>query len=95
MAEALAAGVQVVASTEVGAIENVDRSVAAALEPGDIAGMTTAITAMIDSSRAHPQQTQARARAEAARLFAPERVCGEISLALERLVASENGTPGR
>jgi glycosyltransferase involved in cell wall biosynthesis len=89
VAEALAAGVPVVASTEVGAIERVDRSVAATFEPGDIAGMTTAITAMIDRSRANPQQTREQARAEAARLFAPERVCGEISRALERLVAAK------
>jgi glycosyltransferase involved in cell wall biosynthesis len=91
VAEALAAGVPVVASTEVGAVERVDPSVAATFEPGDIAGMATAITATIDRSRTSLAQTQSQARAEAARLFAPERVCGEISLALERLVGDRRG----
>ena len=41
-AEALASGVPVVATTEVGAIEGVDRSVVSAVEPGDVDGMATA-----------------------------------------------------
>jgi glycosyltransferase involved in cell wall biosynthesis len=90
VAEALAAGVPVVASTEVGAIEGVDGSVAAAVAPGDVDGLTSAIIATIGQSRSRPLQTQSKARAEAARLFAPERVCSEISLALERLIASGN-----
>jgi glycosyltransferase involved in cell wall biosynthesis len=85
VAEALAAGVPVVATTEVGAIEQVDRSVAAAVAPGDVEGMATAIAAMIDSLRANPGELRARARAEAERLFAPAVVCEQISLALSAL----------
>jgi glycosyltransferase involved in cell wall biosynthesis len=85
VAEALAAGVPVVATTEVGAIEQVDRSVAAAVAPGDVAGMAEAIVAMLDRLRSSPTETRARARAEAERLFAPEVVCEQISLALAGL----------
>ena len=86
MAEALAAGVPVVATSEVGAIEDVDRSVVAAVEPGDIGGLATAITMMLDRVRVSPAETRAMARAEAERLFAPEVVCEKISTALEELV---------
>jgi glycosyltransferase involved in cell wall biosynthesis len=84
--EALAAGVPVVATTEVGAIEGVDGSVGAAMGPGDVEGMATAITTMIDRLKADPTGMRAMARAEAQRLFAPEVVCEQISAALERLV---------
>jgi glycosyltransferase involved in cell wall biosynthesis len=85
VAEALATGVPVVATTEVGAIEQVDRSVAAAVAPGDVEGMATAIVAMIERLRANPGEIRARARAEAERLFAPAVVCEQISLALTAL----------
>jgi glycosyltransferase involved in cell wall biosynthesis len=86
VAEALAAGVPVVATREVGAIEGVDSSVAAEVEPGDIDGMATAITAMLDRVKARPQETRSLAHAEARRLFAPDLVCEKISVALEQLV---------
>jgi glycosyltransferase involved in cell wall biosynthesis len=92
VAEALAAGVPVVATREVGAIEGVDSSVAAEVEPGDIDGMATAITAMLDRVKASPQETRSLAHAEARRLFAPDLVCEKISVALEQLV---HGTGGR
>ncbi len=75
VAEALAAGVPVVATSAVGAIEGVDRSVVTALEPGDVEGMASAITAMLERQRTEREQIRASARAEAARLFAPEVVC--------------------
>jgi len=84
--EALAAGVLVVATTEVGAIEGVDSSVGASVRPGDVEGMVAAIVAMLDSLRARPAELRAKARAEAERLFAPELVCEQISAALERIV---------
>lgn len=86
VAEALASGVPVVATTEVGAIEGVDRSVVSAVEPGDVDGMANAITALLDRLKADPAKLRSKARAEAERLFAPDVVCEQISAALERLV---------
>ncbi len=86
VAEALAAGVPVVATTEVGAVEQVDRAVAAVVSPGDVEGMAAALTAMIERLREQPGPTRARARAEAERLFSPEVVCAGVSHALLELV---------
>jgi glycosyltransferase involved in cell wall biosynthesis len=86
VAEALAAGVPVVATREVGAIEAVDRAVVVEVEPGDVDGMATAIAEMLERVKAAPTETWALARSEARRLFATERVCEMISLALEGLV---------
>ena len=85
--EALAAGVPVVATSEVGAIENVDRWVAAEVQPGDIDGLLAAITEMLDRLRSDPAGTRSLARAEAERLFAPDVICEKISNALEGLLA--------
>src|SRR4029077_5363529 len=74
--EALAAGVPVVATSEVGAIEGVDRSVVRELSPGDADGMAAAIVGLLQALRADPQAIRATARAEADRLFAPD-VVGE------------------
>jgi glycosyltransferase involved in cell wall biosynthesis len=90
VAEALASGVPVVATSEVGAIEGVDSAVAIEVEPGDVAGLATAITDMLERLRSDPAQIRATARAEAERLFAPEVVCEQISAALVQLV---DGTP--
>jgi glycosyltransferase involved in cell wall biosynthesis len=86
VAEALAAGVPVVATTEVGAIEDVDSSVATDVQPGDVEGMVRAITEFLDTLEVHPTETRSRARLEAERLFAPDVVCEQISAALEQLV---------
>jgi len=86
VAEALAAGIPVVATSEVGAIEGVDRSVVAEVEPGDVQGMATAIAAMLTRLATAPTEMGTLAQAEAGRLFASERVCAQISLALEELV---------
>jgi glycosyltransferase involved in cell wall biosynthesis len=85
VAEALAAGVPVVATTEVGAIERVDRSVAAAIAPGDVEAMAAAVVAMIARLQEDPTELRAKARAEAERLFAPEIVCAGVSAALLQL----------
>ncbi len=84
VAEALAAGVPVIATTEVGAIEQVDRSVAAAVAPGDVEGMAAAVVAMLAALSSNPAQMRSKARGEAERLFAPDVVCAGISAALER-----------
>jgi glycosyltransferase involved in cell wall biosynthesis len=84
--EALAAGVPVVATTEVGAGEGVDSSVLAAVPPGDVDGMAAAIVQMLERVRGAPEELRSTARSEAERLFAPEVVCEQISDALERIV---------
>lgn len=86
--EALATGVPVVATSEVGSIEDVDRSVAAEVAPGDVTGMADAITDMLERLRADPVQTRQLARAEAERRFTPDVVCEQISNALEELVGA-------
>jgi glycosyltransferase involved in cell wall biosynthesis len=86
VAEALASGVPVVATTEVGAIEGVDGSVVSAVEPGDVEAMAAAITELLDRLKTNPAEMRSKARAEAERLFAPDVVCEQISVALQRLV---------
>ena len=86
VAEALAAGVTVVATSEVGAIDGVDRTVVSEVQPGDVAAMAAAIEQMIDRLRHEGPVVRRRARAEAERLFAPETVCAQIAAALEQLV---------
>ena len=95
VAEALAAGVPVVATTEVGAAEGVDPRVAIRVAPDDVEGMADAIHAMLQRLRADAVGTRRLARAEAERLFAPEAVCAEITRALERLIPKPDpGRPG-
>ena len=55
--------------------------------PGDVAGMATAITAMLGRANTSPVAIEAKARDEAERLFAPEVICEQISGALEGLLA--------
>jgi glycosyltransferase involved in cell wall biosynthesis len=87
VAEALAAGVPVVATSEVGAIEGVDRAVVAEVEPADVEGMANAITTMLAELARRPAELRAAAHSEAERLFAPEVICEQIASALEALVA--------
>ncbi len=85
VAEALAAGVPVVGTSEVGAIEGVDRAVVAEVAPGDVQGMADAIATMLERLRENPAAVRAQAQQQARRLFATEHVCEQISLALEAL----------
>ncbi len=87
VAEALAAGVPVVATSEVGAIENTDPEVVIAVAPGDVAAITDALEAMIARIGEDPLRLRAKARSEAERLFATEMICRQVSDALEALVA--------
>jgi glycosyltransferase involved in cell wall biosynthesis len=86
VAEALASGVPVVATSEVGAIEGVSKAVVSEVRPGDVEAMAAGITATLDALKRSPTATRSMARAEAERLFAPDVVCEQISLALERLL---------
>ncbi len=88
--EALAAGVPVVATSEVGATEGIDEAVVATVAPGDVDAMATAIAQMLDRLRAAPRQLRALARAEAERRFSREVVCEQLSRALEELVAAKS-----
>lgn len=81
-AEALAAGVPVVATTEVGAIEDVDPRVATAVAPGDVEAMVSAIVRMLERLEDERTTMTEIARAEAKRLFAPEVVCNKLSAVL-------------
>jgi glycosyltransferase involved in cell wall biosynthesis len=96
VAEALASGVPVIATSEVGAIEGVDRSVLTEVKPGDVQAMADAITTMIDQIASSPTETRAMARSQASELFATERVCEQISTALGCLldVRDENSRQG-
>ena len=84
--EALAAGVPVVATDEVGAIEQIDPSVAAVVAPGDVEGLAGAVEATLARLRAGARATRSRARAEAERRYAPEVVCAQLDAALRGLV---------
>jgi len=86
VAEALAAGVPVVGTTEVGALEGVDRSVAAAVPPNDVDGLARAITDTLARLPGERHALATLARSEAERLFAPDVVAAQISDALEGLV---------
>jgi glycosyltransferase involved in cell wall biosynthesis len=90
--EALAAGVPVVATSEVGSIEGIDRAVVTEVQPGDVEGMATGIIAMLERLEASHAETRSVARAEAERRFAPDVVADQVSRALERLV--EGLSPG-
>jgi glycosyltransferase involved in cell wall biosynthesis len=90
VAEALAAGIPVVATTEVGATEGTDQSVVRAVAAGDVEGLADAIEATIQQLHGNPQATAVRARSEAARLFSPKLICEQISTALEALVESRS-----
>ena len=91
VAEGLAAGVPVVATSEVGAIEDVNRRVVVEVESGDAAGMAAAVRRLLAETRSHRSEMQSLARAEAERLFSPETICLKISSALEDLASGRNG----
>ena len=95
VAEALAAGVPVVATSEVGAIEGVDRAVLTEVAPGDFEAMAGAITTMIANLGENTTAIRTAARREASRLFASALVCERVSQALEQLVHGSGRVPGQ
>jgi glycosyltransferase involved in cell wall biosynthesis len=86
VAEALACGVPVVATSEVGAVEGVDPSVAAVVNPGDPQALADAVLDMLARLETSCDALRATARAEAQRLFDPASVCARISVACEGLI---------
>ncbi len=86
VAEALASGVPVVASTEVGAIEGVAAGAVTALAPGDVDGYVTALLQAVERLREDPRPLRTLARTEAERLFSGEVVCAQVSEALYGLL---------
>ena len=88
VAEALAAGVPVVATTEVGAIEGVSGPPVVVTPVGDPQALANAVEEMLERLQADAEGVRRAARAEAQRLFSPDIVCRQISDALEGLVAS-------
>lgn len=95
VAEALAAGLPVVATSEVGAIEGVDPTVGAVAAPGDVAAMADALARILAELSRDPAGVRAVARREAERLYAPEMVCERISAALQALVGEPEPEAGR
>lgn len=93
--ESLASGVPVVATSEVGSIEGVDRSVVIEVPPGDVEALADAVEEMVRRMRADARGVRRMARAEAERRFATPVVCAQISEALERLVSSRGGAAAR
>ena len=92
VAEGLACGLPVVATSEVGAIEGVDAHVVAAeTDPGDVEAMTDAVERLLAELDADAGALRAAARHEAERLFAADHVCGQISDALQALVHGVRG----
>ena len=89
--ESFASGVPVVATSEVGSIEGVDRSVVIEVAPGDVEGMADAVEEMLGRLRSDPEGVRHKARAEAERRFATPVVCAQISEALEALTSSRDG----
>jgi len=93
--ESLVSGVPVIATSEVGAIEEISRDVAIEVAPGDVEGMADAIEEMLRRLAADAPSLRRAARADAERHFAPEIVCEQLSRALEHVVAERRGVPAR
>jgi glycosyltransferase involved in cell wall biosynthesis len=91
--EALAAGVPVVATSEVGAIEGVQRGVVAEVAPGDVPAMCVAIEQMLARLRAEPESMRSTARAEAERLFAPQVVSKALKDSLQEVAGDVARSP--
>lgn len=78
--EALASGLPVVASDQVGATENVDRSVCRVFPNGDLVAFEATVRGLIDDVRSGKrQELRVRARSEAERLLAPDVVARQIT----------------
>jgi len=88
VAEALAAGMPVIATPEVGAIEGASRLSAIIAPVSDPEALADAVETMLERLRADAPGVRQAARADAERLFSPDVVCQRISDALEGLVAS-------
>jgi glycosyltransferase involved in cell wall biosynthesis len=91
--EALASGVPVIASDEVGAVEGVDPAVCAVVAAGDLDGLEREVRRAVErTERGEGHALRGLARAEAERLFAPATIAAklaeELELAAERRPAA-------
>ena len=96
--EALASGVPVVATDEVGAVDGVDPAVCSVIAPGDLDALEAAVRAMLDRMRSPERGAiRRRARAEAQRLMAPDliaaRLLDELALVARSPPARANAAP--
>jgi glycosyltransferase involved in cell wall biosynthesis len=88
VAEALACGLPVVASDEVGAAEDVSSRCCTRFPAGDLDGLERAVRDLVERIRREGRDEIARqARAEAARLFAPDRIASAVASCLESAAA--------
>ncbi len=93
--EALASGLPVVASDEVGSTEGVDPGVCSVFPAGDLAAFESAVRELVARlEQGEGAQMQKIARAEAERLFAPPRVAAKLVEEFER-VLGKPATPPR
>jgi len=90
VAEALASGVPVVATSEVGAVSGSSGEWYIETEPGDADGLADGVTAILARLRAAPGPVRRAARAHAERSFDPGHVVGCIVSALETLLEGRN-----
>jgi glycosyltransferase involved in cell wall biosynthesis len=82
--EALASGLPVVASDQVGATESVDRRVCRVFRSGDLDAFEATVRGLIDDLSAGERQAYCElARSEAERLFAPDVVAGQLVAVFE------------
>lgn len=86
--EALAAGVPVVATTEVGAIEGVSNAASAVVPVGDVERLADAVEDLLTRLRLDEASTRDAARFDAERLFAPRDICETISDELQEIVGA-------
>jgi glycosyltransferase involved in cell wall biosynthesis len=88
VAEALAAGVPVVGTSEVGAMEGTSVGIATEIVPvADAGALANAVETLLARLRDDPDAVRLAARRDAERLFAADIVCRRISGALCELVA--------
>lgn len=88
VAEALAAGVPVIATSEVGAVEGTSGLSTVSVPVGDADALADGVEEMSKRLEEDLGGVRQAARADAERLFSPQTVCQQISDELEALVAS-------
>jgi len=87
--EALASGVPVIASDEVGAVEGVEPEVCAVFPAGDLDALEREFRRMVvRAERGEGSTLRPLARAEAERLFAPPTIAAKLISELERAAES-------